>query len=74
MPLEEKIGVTVMLSLLGIGLLFVRSSGRWKYHEINPIRMLLARQDGTLRPLAKPVAWGLIAIAIGCIWLVVGTR
>jgi hypothetical protein len=74
MPVEEKIGVAIMLCLLGVGLLFVRSSGRWKYHEINPIRMLLARRDGTLRPLAKPVVWGLIAIAIGGIWLVVKTR
>ena len=33
-----------------------------------------ARQDGTLRPLARPIAWGLIAVAIGCIWLVVKTQ
>ena len=74
MAFDEKIGVTVMLSLLGVGLLFVRSSGRWKFHEINPIRILLAREDGTLRPLAKPVVWGLIGIAIACIWLFVETK
>lgn len=74
MPFDEKVAVTVMLCLLGVGLLFVRGSGRWKYHAINPFRILLARQDGTLRPLARPIVWVLIGIAIACIWLLVGTK
>jgi hypothetical protein len=48
MPFDEKVGVSVMLALLGAGLFFINSSGRWKFHEINPIRILLAQQDGTL--------------------------
>ena len=36
MPFEEKVGVTIMLALLGIGLLFVHTSGRWKFHENQP--------------------------------------
>ena len=74
MPLDEKIGVTAMLALLGTGLLFVSGSGRWKFHEINLFRILLAQRDGTLRPLAKPVIWALIGIAIACIWLVAETK
>ena len=74
MPFDEKIGVTVMLSLLGIGLLFVRGSGRWRFHDINPIRILLAKQDGTLRPLVKPILWALMCIAIAAIWLIIETE
>jgi len=74
MPLDEKIAVTVMMVILGIGLLFVGGSGRWKYHEINPFRILLARRDGTLRPLAKPLVWGALAIATACVWLLAETQ
>ena len=74
MPFEEKAGVTIMLAFLGIGLLFVHTSGRWKFHGINPIRILLASRDGSLRPIAKPLVWGLIAIAIAFIWLLVETK
>lgn len=71
---DEKIGVSIMLVLLGIGLIFIETSGRWKLHEINPIRILLAQEDGTLRTYAKPLIWCLIAAALATIWIFTPTR
>jgi hypothetical protein len=71
MPIDEKIGVTIVLCLLAVGICFIRTSGTWKLHSINPIRLLLAREDGTLRRFTKPILWTLIAVAIAHIWLLV---
>ena len=71
---DEKLGVSIMLGLLAIGLIFIETSGRWKLHEINPIRILLAEEDGTLRTYTKPVIWCLIAVALANVWLFTSTR
>ena len=68
MLIDEKIGVSVLLVLLAVGVIFVNTSGHWKFHEINPIRILAARNDGTFRESTKPAIWGLICVALLYIW------
>ena len=61
MPEEEKIAITIMLALLGIGLFFVQTTGSTHYH--------LTIKDKPLGPYAKPMIWGLIGIVLIKIWL-----
>ena len=71
MPLEKKIGLTVMLLVGAVGLFLVQGGGRWKLHAINPFRIILCRADGELRPWTKPALWALIGLILAYVWLFV---
>lgn len=73
---DLKLVFTIAGCLVGVALMCVRTvdEGRksrrfWRGGEHDPVRVLLARPDGTRRPGARMflVAWGLVVVAV--VWL-----
>lgn len=76
MDTQSKIIFTIALAAIAIGVLFVDARADnagpdwlWRFGKNDPVRNLVCRSDGTLRPYTKAGLLVGFAVVVACLWL-----